>query len=456
MLGVLPKLEVGLKRLDLGERLVRRNPLFYGAAAESIAALQNASLAQRVAFTDKRLRIVLDAARSTAYGRAAGSPASIERWPLLKKSAVRDDSAAFRASSAWLTMRASTGGTTGTPLKLLRSPESVVVEQVCIDQMIQALGADPLTARTAVLRGDNIKPPQDFSPPFWKHALGGRRLILSTNHLTDATIRHYCAAVEQFRPDLLWVYPSALESLCKILARSGLRLRVPRVLSSSEMLQPQVWTLAASVLGCSMLDYYGQAERVAFAYATSPDQYFFLPGYAFVELEKRSDRGELHEYEIVGTSLWNAAMPLIRYCTGDLIRVPASCSGDDLLEIANGLRPFSGVIGRSQDVLLAPDGVGVLTGIDHIPRGVDHVLRMQVEQHALDRVTMRVLAAPRFTELQAQQLMENARRKIPPAVQITLEVTDALHRTERGKTPFVIHSPVVQEAFRAAGLGVRS
>jgi hypothetical protein len=35
---------------------------------------------------------------------------------------------------------------------------------------------------------------------------------------------------------------------------------------------------------------------------------------------------------------------------------------------------------------------------------------------------------------------------------VRLEIADELQRTNRGKTPFVIHSPAVQEGLRRIGL----
>ena len=67
-------------------------------------------------------------------------------------------------------------------------------------------------------------------------------------------------------PDLLWVYPSALETLCHLAESAGLQVTIPRILSSSEVLSPDARNLAKRVLKCSILDYYGQAERVALAY----------------------------------------------------------------------------------------------------------------------------------------------------------------------------------------------
>ena len=452
MAGAIQLLETGLKRLQVSERLVRRNPLYYGSIQREFESFQANGLRERIERTELRLQEIQTIAGHTRYGRELGLPQPGRAWPLLNKNSVRNDPTAFHAGRSWFTARANTGGTTGTPLRLVRSPSSVVAEQVCIDLMVSLAGVDPRSARIAVLRGDNVKPPSDMQPPFWIHAMSGRRLILSSNHLSDATLDEYVKAIRDFSPDLLWVYPGTLESLCRSLLRAGHRLAVPRVLSSSEMLADSAWPLAKLVLGASIIDYYGQAERVAFAYAARAGEYFFLPGYASVELIPAHQDESGHCYEIVGTSLWNTAMPLVRYRTGDLIRLPQEPTQQALLEIAHGLRSFPGVIGRSADVLLAPDGKGVLTGIDHIPRGVRSLLRLQVIQDAVDEVELRALVTDEFNEQDAEQLMRNARLKIPRSVHVRWMKVEQLRRTENGKTPFVIHAPQIKEALQSAGI----
>lgn len=450
MSAVLDSVDARLKRLASGDRWLRRNPLFYGAIVRTLEELTQASLQERIAFTEQRLARVLRAARRTAYGATVDEALPIKQWPLLEKAPVRDAPERFHARPAWCAARASTGGTTGMPLRLIRSLQSVVAEQACIDRMLATLGVDPAHMRMAVLRGDNIKASTDLTPPFWSHTHGGRRLIFSTNHLNRSTIDAYCDALRSFAPDVLWVYPSALDSFCRLLAETGRGVPVPRVLSSSEMLPESVWRLAQACLGCRLLDYYGQAERVSFAYAQRAGEYFFLPGYAYVEFLPCGTDGEQQELEIVGTALWNTAMPLVRYRTGDLIRVPVGYGRTELNEIAYGVRAFPGVIGRANDVLLAPDGTSLLIAINHIPRGVAHLLRLQVVQRALDHVVLRALVEPRFGAAQTAQLLANARAKIPAEVRIDVEIAAALERTANGKTPFIVRSPAVQALFDAA------
>jgi phenylacetate-CoA ligase len=454
MTGALRNLDEYLKRLDFGDRFVRRNPLYYGSIRRQIDSLQDCTLAQRMLWTQTRLGSVLAAARRTRYGQDFGGARQLTAWPLLHKDRVRESPTDFHCGT-WFAARASTGGTTGTPVELVRSPAAIVAEQVCLDRMIRALDCDPRTARIAVLRADRVEQASADRPPFWTYAVGGRRLILSSPHLSAATLPSFISELRKFRPDVLWVHPTMLEVLCRLLARSGEVLRIPGVLASSEVLAPEVWKLARELIGCTIVDYYGLAERVAFAHAAGPGEYFFLPGYAAVELVPHATDGNEGWYEIVGTSLWNTAMPLVRYCTGDLIRTTTRCTERELQEIAYGIRPFSGVIGRSQDVLLSPDGRSVTPGVSHIAHGVEHLLRLQIVQHAADHIVLRVLAGPQFSHADAERLLRNAEKKAPPPARIDVEIVDSLERTARGKTPLVIHSPAVQDALRAAGLEVR-
>lgn len=432
-----------LKLLQVGDAAVRRNPLYYADAQRQLQHLENAGFSGRRNWTRTRLGEVLWVARRTGYGsnvRGGRDPAS---WPLLNKSEVRAGPGAFLSGSRLFTVNASTGGTSGAPLQIVRSLRSVVFEQVCLDHMMSKLGVEARAARCAVLRTESVKDPNDFKPPYWIFAGGGNRIVFSSSHLNAATVEHYAKALEAFAPDCLQGYPTSLEALCVLLQRAGRQVKIPAALCSSEVLHPRVWEAARDVLGCKLLDYYGQAERVAFAYATAPGEYRFLPGYAHVEFEPAGDDGDHKLYEIIGTSLWNQSMALIRYRTGDLVRVPASWGERELEELSLGLRTFSGVQGRDSDILITPAGVKV-TGISHFQRDVANIVRIQVIQETATQVVIQVLATDDYSEQDRARLLHNAREKLPGSMAIEIRSVAALERTARGKTPFVIHRPAVK------------
>ena len=444
------RLTDALKRLSFGDALIRRNPLFYPRARARIDALQAQDLAARRRWQQERLRKVLEAARRTAYGRKVGGGATLSSWPLLEKNTLRAQPDALRAPGPSISVRGSTGGTTGLPLRLVRSLESVVAEQAALDWLLEKLGVQPGRMRMAVLRADSIKDPADRSPPYWILTHGGQRMVLSPHHLSAETVRDYARALREFRPDVLWVYPTALESLCRLLLGAGLRLDVPRVHASSEVLGPRTWKIARQALGQPLIaDYYGQAERVAFAAAFEPGVYRFLPGYSAVELVRFAAQGDETLYEIVGTSLWNLAMPLVRYRTGDLVSLPSAWGAAELEEVTLGERSFAGVLGRSGEFLLTPEGARI-TGINHFPREVGHVRRIQVIQERLDEVRLLVLADAGYSQHDAQRLLANVRAKLPPSMRVTVELCERLEQTALGKTPFVIHRPAVRRLVELA------
>jgi phenylacetate-CoA ligase len=439
------KIALKLKTLRFGDVAIRRNPLFYAQARDQLTALERAPAEARWQWTRGQLASALWCARRTAYGRRIGGNGEVDTWPILDKSSVRADPGAFLSGARFFTSRASTGGTSGAPLPLVRSLRSIVHEQACIDRMIGLLGVDAANARVAVLRGDNVKDPSDFRPPYWNYAAGGRRMVMSSNHLNAATAGAYAKALEDFAADFLWAYPTSLEALCLQLIKTGRRLALPRILTSSELLHPEVWRLAKKTLGCKLVDYYGQAERVGFAYAEEPGQYRFLPGYAHVELVPAGEDGL---YEIVGTGLWNRAMPLVRYRTGDLLHLPR-LSALELNEIALGLRAFEGILGRDTDILVSPDGV-CLTGIDHFQREVANLVRIQVIQESVGEVRILVLATPAYGAEDEAKLAGNVKKKLPASMRVTFERTDRLERSSLGKAPFVIHRPAVKALLQRA------
>jgi phenylacetate-CoA ligase len=153
-----------------------------------------------------------------------------------------------------------------------------------------------------------------------------------------------------------------------------------------------------------------------------------------VELIPMSEDENSITYEIVGTGFWNDAMPLIRYQMADLITLPKEVDPE---MICWGMQPFDGVQGRQSDYLISPDGVRLM-GIDHFPRGVDNVLRMQVIQPAPDFVRILVVPAEGFNQQNINQIMQNVALKLPNNMHVKLQIVEELIRMPTGKTPYVI------------------
>jgi phenylacetate-CoA ligase len=423
-----------LKRFDLSDRLLRRHPLYYARARRELEAFTRLDGESRRDWLHRKVRHLLEAAGRSEYGRQLGAPLYLGDWPILEKDAVRERPNSFLSGIGWITAPASTSGTTGTPLSMRRSLSSVAFEQVMLDGLLSRIGFDPATCRGAVLRGDDVKSPADRKPPYWRLANGGRRLIFSSNHLDAQTLDAFVTALRDYAPQVLFAYPTVLESLCTLMLAHGLTLPIPLTVCGSEVLTRETCELARRALGTRVISYYGQAERVAWADGDPESGYRFLPSYGVVELRFVEAHEDGDIYDVIGTGLWNRAMPLVRYLTGDRIRLRP---GSSAAAVEEGRDSFPEILGRSGDYILAPSGARLL-GIDHIPRDVPHVVRAQFVQESADTVTLLILPAQGFDDECRRLLLEHARLKLPPSMTLRIQTTDRLMRNRAGKAPLVI------------------
>ena len=110
-----------MKRHVVGPSLIRRNPFFYDRARAILEEGERQDLAQRRAWSEAQVKRTLQFARRTEYGRRVDGGESLQSWPFLEKESLRDLQRDFIAGTSWLSAPASTGGTTGVPLSLVRS-----------------------------------------------------------------------------------------------------------------------------------------------------------------------------------------------------------------------------------------------------------------------------------------------------------------------------------------------
>ena len=422
------------KSSRLVTQTLRYQPGSYREAWDTIEAMENNGESVRRALQQELLGRTLAWARQTRYGQQ--QPTRFSDWDILRKETLRDNPGDFTTGHLW-SVSASTGGTSGLPLKLQRSVRSIASEQAFIDYVLQPSGLSFRSARVACLRGEVVKEQNDTTPPFGKYR-DKNWLYLSVIHLNQETCRWFIEELLQFKPDILWIYPAYGDLLAGLCQEEGIKLDIPVVLSSSEMLFPEAWERFRQVFNCKVIDYYGQAERVCFSYHTAPEQAWFMPSYGKIELIPVPASDDRYgEASVVGTSFWNQKMPLVRYMTGDRIWYPAHYTERDLELVTLGLKPFIKVIGREVEYLVSPTGEKVY-GLCNLPRGLENILRVQVIQHAAADVELRILPTSDYNESDYHKLLANARARIPGNIRIHVRSDGNFERTKMNKTPFVI------------------
>lgn len=330
-----------------------------------------------------------------------------------------------------------TSGTTGTPLTVVRSARSVLMENAFIKRHWEWAGYRDGMVR-ATLRGDLVVPLEQQRPPFWFWNRYNRQLLLSSRHLTEACADAIIGRLAQAAPAMMQAYPSTAYTLARLLERRGRTLRIPYVFTASEPLYPHQRALIVQRLGCTVMDMYGMAERVAFATMCEHGEMHLNTDYSYVEIV--DERGQPTDGEgfIVGTTFHNDAMPLVRYRLSDRSSWKrGSC------RCGRAFPLIAPVTGKFEDSITGSDGVTVSPSVLTFAfKGVEHIRKSQVAQVGPARWEVRLVPDPGFGAAQRQQLLDNIHQLVDARVAVQVVLKDDLPNTAAGKFRWVVNESV--------------
>lgn len=398
-------------------------------------------LALRRALLHRTLKSAIE--RIPAYRdiRLADSPAgverSLERFPIVSKEELLHSPEQFypaRRGATPLRIFGRTSGTTGTPLTVQRSFDSVIWENAFLRRHWYWSGYRARMPR-ATLRGDLVVPLERATPPFWFYNRYENQLILSSRHLRG---EHYGAIADQlaaFAPYLLQAYPSTAYDLACYLRERGRHLAIPYVYTGSEPLYPFQRALIEERLGARVMDFYGMAERVAFAAECELGVLHLVTDYSWVELVDEEGRPTDGEGYVVGTTFYNLAMPLVRYRLMDQMRLRGGTC-------ACGRRypMIEPVTGKVEDALLGSDGRRVSPSVLTFAfKGLQHIRRAQVVQVGAGEWEVRVIPMPSYGDEQKRRLIDNVHHLVDPHIRLRVVEVEEIPRTPAGKYQWVVN-----------------
>ena len=327
-----------------------------------------------------------------------------------------------------------TSGTTGAPLEVFRSVQSVLMEQAFVKRH-WAWGGYHYGMVRASLRGDLVTRLDAGAPPFWFWNRYNRQLVMSSRHLTEAHADAIIDRLEALAPAMLQAYPSSAFTLAGLLERRGRRLHIPRVFTSSEPLYAHQLEKIRDRLGATVMDLYGMAERVAFASACEHGQLHVNPDYSYVEIVDADGRPTDGEGYVVGTTFHNHAMPLVRYRLGDRSRWKMG-------QCPCGRRfpMLEGVSGKYWDDITGSDGAPISPSVLTFAfKRMDQIRKSQVAQVGRASWEVRVVPLPGFTPSHQQYLIDIIHRMVDPHVQVKVVLRDDLPNTAAGKFRWVVN-----------------
>lgn len=234
------------------------------------------------------------------------------------------------------------------------------------------------------------------------------------------------ADVAAFAPTVLYGFPGHLLRLG--LAAAG-RLRPRLVFTSGELLDRATRRQIECLFAARLFDVYGSTEAKEIAWECPAGAgYHVNADWLLVETVPASDRPGVMGGRILVTSLYNRAMPLIRYELGDsgvLLDGPCPCG--------RGLPLMQPTLGRCVDYFVLADGVTItpydLTcAIEHLPG----LARYQIIQRSRRRVEVLVEPGAGF-EPSVGGAIQSALRSVLHGLTPEVSVVDRLQHEPSGK-----------------------
>jgi len=366
--------------------------------------------------------------------------ADIRMIPLLTKEIIKShydeflSSTLFEGEHDYMT----TGGSTGAPLKVMMDERFHALDLANTYYYMDVAGFDPERYRSVRLHGNIVDPSLIRKGIYWS-CEEGRRLVLSSYHISEETAPLYVEAINAHRPDYLHAFPSSASLFAFYIEKLHLRLDAPMkcVFTDCEVLYDAQRDLIERVFSGRVFNTYGHTEGSVLGISCSESRRIHLvPQVGITELldpdgNPVTEPGK--KGEIVVTGFYNRLLPFIRYRTQDI-----GLLGRESCPCGREYPVLERVEGRLQDYVVDASGNRVplapaLFDYNFDWSGVD---RFQVLQESPGRLTFRIVPEPGsgagFGRL-ASKIRDGFGHILGRGFAIDVVQVDAIARTSRGK-----------------------
>ena len=316
-------------------------------------------------------RLVRHASTQTAFyperlaplfggGDPATAPIDLTRWrdiPVLKRTHVIDHLDGMKARATppdtGEGVPGKTSGTTGRRVEHLRSHIARTAEHCVLNRVYEIFGTDLSASHAFITTDRDGKYPYPDGASYRGWNLSDPESPMHVLAIETGT-PELLEWLERVRPDHVSTYPARLTEVADLSARKGGTLRLKTFFATGEPLDPVSADRIVEVFGCEIIDMYAAREIGLLAFeCPEAAGYHVAAETTLLELLDEDDEPAAPGTfgRVVLTSLYNYAMPFIRYDIGDVAMAstkPCPCK--------RGLPRLERIGGRSQDGFVWPDG----------------------------------------------------------------------------------------------------
>jgi phenylacetate-coenzyme A ligase PaaK-like adenylate-forming protein len=326
------------------------------------------------------------------------------------------------------------GGSTGVPLRFYRERAYMDASDAGTFRNFQQCGWR-LGEMIAFFWGSNERLQRMSRAEFELRQRARRMYQFDPFHSGRAEMEQWLRRWPSLGARIAYGYASTLGRFAEFIESSGRSVPPLRgVFTTAEKLYPAQRAVIRRVFGCPVFDLYGSSEVQNIAAECPHGRMHVNADFVVLETDRSSARPGAPT-PLLATSLWNAAMPFIRYRNedcADLLNEPCDCGNHFPLMTLN--------VARVSDNFVFPDG-RVVHGefFTHLMYGSDGIVNFQFHQTAADKITLWIVPGPAADgarEKATASAVAQIKALTPLPVHVEVRETNAIPLSNAGKHRF--------------------
>ncbi len=366
----------------------------------------------------------------------------MQEIPILDKEAIRKNKNELIAENAiqyginW----DSTSGSTGTPLEII------------IDNKTRA-NKYAVDARNTNWAG--------YSLLYWKKSFNIERLFIKSddplfqnnyniirydsNKVTEKLVPTLINKMNNIRPKVLFGHAFPLILLGRYAEEMNIQIKpVGAVITAGETLSKRRRKLLETIYKCEVFDYYASHECSTIIAECEYHSRHLIEDFSYSEIiNNKNINGNVSEGTLVGTCLYNYAMPLIRYNTEDIV---STKKNEQYCKCGRQFQIINNILGRQNDYLITPEGKKIGNVLEHSIDGAKGVALSQIVQESINHIYINLIVDEDFSHESFKSIEKELRKRLESEISIDYNIVNQLEQNRGGKTPFVL-SKIGNEYF---------
>jgi phenylacetate-CoA ligase len=233
----------------------------------------------------------------------------------------------------------------------------------------------------------------------------------------DLNEKAIVALLDKIRPDVLGGHPITVFLVAREVGKQQLDLPLKSVHIGGELSIPEERRLIEDVFNCKTFNKYGSMELRHIAWECSHHGMHMDADNNILEFIKDGEPVAPGEPgEIVGTNLWNRAMPFIRYRQNDI-----ASPSDEICTCGRGLPLLSLLQGRRDDFIIAEGEFIPPNRTVPIFFPLHEIDAFQMIQESLTTLRIKIVKGKGFTDETSRVLTRKVRGVVGDSMEIIIE-----------------------------------